>query len=122
MDNKLKAFAISLLRKGTFKWVPRKNVKNEGRKQIKVGNRELWHYQCALCPKDKWYRDKDIVMDHILPVVDEKLGFQGFDTYIERMYPYEAGWQRLCVECHDKKTLKENETRKVSKKKKKALT
>lgn len=68
-----------------------------------------------MCPEDKWYRDKDIVMDHINPVVCPIRGFTGFDDYIDRMFAYEDGWQRLCEIHHDNKTSLENEIRKLNK-------
>ena len=50
---------------------------------------------------------KNIVADHIDPVVDPHVGFQGWDVYINRMF-IEIGWQAICYSCHSKKTKKEN--------------
>ena len=44
------------------------------------------------------------MVDHIDPVVDPKVGFVDWTTYIERMFVEEDGLQILCKECHDKKT------------------
>lgn len=121
MDQKLKNFAISLLRKGTFKWKPRSNVKKAARrKQDKnpATGRLCWYSECAIC--HDLFLEKEIVMDHVLPVVCPKLGWQGFDVYIERMYPLEeSGFQAICESCHDIKTLSENSERTVIKQSKK---
>lgn len=118
MDTKKKAFIINLLRRGTFRWRPRRSAHDKGRIQIKIGNRPIWHYTCALCPPEKLYRDSEIVMDHIKPVVDPTTGFTTWDEYIDRMFCEEDGFQRLCEAHHDAKCQEENATRKETRKKK----
>lgn len=115
MDSKFKSFLISLLRRGTFRWKPRIEAKLEGRKQIQVGNKLLWHYTCATCGPEVWYRDKDIYMDHIVPVVSD-IGFETLDIYAIRMFPPKEGWQRLCEIHHKEKTTEENLKRKLNRK------
>jgi hypothetical protein len=56
--------------------------------------------------KGKKRRIKNIVADHIAPVVDPAVGFVDWDTYIRRMF-IETGWQAICKSCHDIKTTKE---------------
>ena len=59
-------------------------------------------------------------MDHVIPCVDPIEGFTTFDSYADRMFPDKPeGFQRLCRDCHDKKTQEENSVRKDSKQKKK---
>lgn len=106
MDSKLKYFAINLLRRGTYKWKPRTAVKNAAK--VSYGK-----YKCNLCKEI--FQAKDTVLDHIHPVVDPILGWQGFDVYIERMYCDESGFQLLCNPCHDKKTQSEQVVRQVVK-------
>jgi 5-methylcytosine-specific restriction endonuclease McrA len=98
-----------------MRWKPRNLAKNKDRKQFKVGNRDIWHYTCAICGPDKWYRDKEIRLDHIQPVVDPIIGYVDMDTYIDRMLCEEDGFQRLCDPCHDKKTEQEQQLRQLIK-------
>jgi hypothetical protein len=48
-----------------------------------------------------------IYMDHIEPVVDPDEGYNGWDSFIERLFCDEEGFQLLCKECHDEKTAQE---------------
>jgi hypothetical protein len=38
---------------------------------------------------------------------------------MDRFFPYEDGWQRLCLECNDTKTKNENVVRVETRRKKK---
>lgn len=117
MDNRKKAFAIRMLRRNSLRWPPRSEAKNEGRekrvviKQTKMGEKkvELWHYMCAKC--SQWFRDKEIHLDHIKPVVDPIAGFTTFDDFIDRLLVSKQEFQRLCLPCHAEKSVAENSTR-----------
>lgn len=98
-----KSFLISQLRRATYKFPPR----NEALKKARV-DRGL--YKCAGCSK---ITDRhDIRMDHILPIVDPNVGFVDWNSYIERMFCDEIGYQALCNSCHDQKSQGENSIRK----------
>lgn len=99
MDNRKKSFAIQILRRGTYKWPSRWKAE----KRSRVGRGEYFCESCGvICKK------KDTQMDHVYPVVDPSVGFNGFDDYIDRMFPSdEFGWQRLCSPCHTEKTSQE---------------
>jgi hypothetical protein len=56
--------------------------------------------------------------DHIDPVVDPLVGFDGFDSHVKRMFG--GALQPLCDDCHDKKTKEEMEVRKATRRAKKA--
>lgn len=107
MDSKFKSFIISLLRRGTYRWKPR----NECFKEAKVSRGK---YRCNICKEV--FRRKDVVVDHIEPVVPTT-GFTTFDNYILRMYPPKEGFQVLCKNHHSVKTKAENEERKKHRKK-----
>ena len=80
-------------------------------------------YSCAACKKQmgatawrvyksgkkkgKPRKIKNIVADHIEPVVDPHVGFQGWDVYIKRMF-IEIGWQAICLGCHKIKSAEES--------------
>lgn len=109
MDNRKKTFAIQMLRRGTYRWPSRWAA--EKRSRVDRGQ-----YFCECC--GEILRKKATQMDHVLPVVDPEIGFNGFDDYIDRMYPdTQWGWSRLCKPCHSEKTAGENLIRKENKKK-----
>lgn len=118
MDNRKKSFAIRMLRKASLRWRPRNEAKNEGRKQMPVTRntkmgpktKDIWHYQCALCPSDVWHRDKDIQLDHVEPAVPQT-GWENFDSFIDRLFVETTGFQKLCKTHHETKTKQENELR-----------
>ena len=61
--------------------------------------------------KGKPRKIKNIVADHINPVVDPNVGRRSWDEYIDRMF-IETGWQAICKPCHDTKTAEERKTAK----------
>lgn len=104
----LKPFVINLLRRGTFVWKPRTEA-------MKAARIERGLYLCAICKGS--FKNKDIKLDHIDPVVDVKTGFVDFDTYIDRMFCEADNFQVCCRGCHDTKSSLEREMRKKYKKK-----
>ena len=69
-------------------------------------------YLCAGYKTDPHeVRAKDTFVDHIEPVVDPEKGFEGWDTYIERLFVERDGLQVLCRECHSLKTKEERARR-----------
>ena len=58
---------------------------------------------------------KQVVVDHIKPVVNPEVGFTNWDDYIKGMFPSdeEKPFQAICRECHDIKCQKEREERKI---------
>ena len=119
MSPKVKQFTINALRKSIFRWLPRSIALNsalvhKGEYTIKKEkDRSRKKYKCAGC--EGIFRQKEINVDHINPVVDPKEGFVGFDQYITRMFCKVEGFQVLCKECHDIKTAKERTIRKEAK-------
>jgi 5-methylcytosine-specific restriction endonuclease McrA len=99
----LKKFLIPVLRRATYRWPARSDALKDSRK-------ERNSYECAMC-KDR-FKNNEVVLDHIVPVVDPKLGFTNWDDYINRMFPEKEGFQVLCNDCHDIKTELEDEMRK----------
>lgn len=94
---------VPVLRRATYRWSARSEALKEARK-------ERNSYECATC-KDR-FKNNDVVLDHILPVVDPKLGFTNWDDYVDRMFPEKEGFQVLCKSCHDIKTELEDAMRK----------
>lgn len=107
MDLKKKQFAIQTLRRASYRWMGRWMAE----KRSKVGRNQ---YKCESC--NNIFTKKETALDHVVPVVDPVKGFEGFDTYIDRMFCEETGFQRLCNPCHDAKTTAENGVRKANRK------
>ena len=123
MDNRFRGRIISHLRKLTWSWKPYNVVKNKAKVDKAT-------YKCVKCEKYCYtgkseksltelkvkYKMKTVVMDaifidHINPVIDPELGFENWDTFVERLFCPEDNLQPLCRVCHDKKSKKENKVR-----------
>lgn len=66
-------------------------------------------YKCSDC--DNEY--EKVHVDHIEPVIDVKNGWQGYDSFVERLlFISDSGVQILCETCHSTKTQLESELRK----------
>lgn len=81
--------------------------------------KKFYEHQCNKCKK--WFRAKDITMDHIEPVVEiadnsHLSEYEFIGKFVVSLLCYEDNWQKLCINCHDKKTEKENKLRKTVKK------
>lgn len=103
MDPKFKAFLIAGLRRISYRWPARYLTMNAARV-------ERGRYICNICKSI--FARKEICMDHIRPVVDPKIGFVDWNSYIEGMFPDQTGWQVLCKGCHTIKTKQESQLRK----------
>jgi 5-methylcytosine-specific restriction endonuclease McrA len=85
------------------------NASKTEKKINKKTGRLAQHFQCNICKQD--FPQTQIQMDHIEPVVDPKVGFVNWDTYIERMFCPEDNLQAICKACHQIKTNKEKKER-----------
>ena len=113
MDSKQKQFIISALRRATFKWPARGAAKKAARVPIPgkffKNGKQKHGYLCAIC--GQIFAEKDTRLDHKYPVKKVDADTSWEET-LERMIPYEDGWQVLCDPCHNEKTREENEKRK----------
>jgi len=101
-----KSFVIAALRRPI--WKPRNTAIEEacvGRRINKKTGRMCKHYECAMCHKE--FVKKQVVGDHISPVVDPEVGFVDYNTWIERHFIENDGYQCLCIPCHGIKTNRE---------------
>lgn len=115
-DARKKQFIISLLRSGFTRWGPKQLC-------IKNARTRRGFYMCNGChqevpatlppkPGNK-RRIKNIIADHIEPIIDPKVGFQGYDEWIERGFVELEGFQALCHACHQKKCAEERAIAKI---------
>ncbi|MGL4584067.1 MAG: HNH endonuclease signature motif containing protein [Flavobacterium sp.] len=106
------SFVKSALRSASQRWPPKYKVLNDAcigkHINIKTG-RLAKHYKCAACSGN--YPAKDVVVDHILPVVPIE-GFTSWDVVVDRMYCEADNLQVLCKPCHKIKSSEESLERK----------
>ena len=107
MDSKLKARAITILRRAWLRDSARTKVKERAR--IARGR-----YICEFCKKE--IGAKDFQIDHIDPIVP-LTGWENFDSFIMRTFVDDTKLQLICKEpCHSEKSKRENEERRKNKK------
>lgn len=80
---------------------------------------EYGRYKCDGCgavgpptlppPEGKTRRVKNIIADHIDPVIDPAKGFESWDILIQRLFVEREGYQALCHKCHTAKTNEERD-------------
>ena len=102
----------NILRRASFKWPPYSQcLKNAW---VRRG-----FYRCACCDvvvpvtvkdEEKRKRIKNIIVDHIEPVVP-LTGWESWDDTVENMYCELDNLQALCRTCHNKKSLEETAQR-----------
>ena len=107
---RLKSFIISQLRSATTRWSPKQVCIRDARV-----SRGL--YKCEGCKKivpatlppkkGNKRRIKNIVADHIRPIVDPAIGFTTYDDWITRCFVEIEGYQALCHDCHTEKSTSE---------------
>jgi 5-methylcytosine-specific restriction endonuclease McrA len=103
----LKTWIVPRLRRLSYQWPPR----NEAKKLARV---ERGKYKCAKC--NNIFGPKEIVVDHILPVVPVDEGFTNIGHFVESLFCDINNLQCLCNSCHDLKTENEDILREKNKK------
>lgn len=133
MDSKFKGKIIVALRRLSYTWPPR----NEIKKRAKV---DLCTFQCSHCLNyiydgsseatfkkvllrhSRLVRQGKVCVDHkepVVPINGFKTGIWNWDEFIERLYCDISMLQVLCKECHDAKSSTEKDERKVVRKSRK---
>lgn len=107
----LKSFIISTLRRASYRWVGRTQA-------LRAARIERGLYQCNSCKSS--FKNKEIRLDHILPIIPVETGFISWDDYINRLFCDASSMQVLCLTCHDSKTNIEKEQRKYYRKERKS--
>jgi 5-methylcytosine-specific restriction endonuclease McrA len=97
-------FIRSALRQATMRYPVIQNFKKKGRRSV-TGKRHKYEYQCVECKK--WFMDKEISVDHIVPAGSLKT-YDDLPGFVERLFCEEDNLQILCKDnCHQAKTNKE---------------
>lgn len=123
MPKSLKNWLIPKLRRASMFW-PGKTIARDNAKvyvqegEYKNGNPRIVRYFVCQNPEcGQLVDEKSGSMDHIEPVIELE-GFTNWDEYIESLFCNPSNFQHLCNFCHDVKTQKENEIRRLNKIKK----
>lgn len=100
------SWVLSYLRNMTLRWKPRFDRLNDGRQKKPFGknNREIWANTCEYC--NKWFKINELVMDHIEPI-GGLTALEDAGRWLTKALVEVDGYQRLCKNCHDKKTAEE---------------
>jgi len=62
-------------------------------------------YQCEVC--STWVSSTKVSVDHIDPVISVDDGFVDWNQFVDRLFCDKTNLQRICDDCHDKKTASE---------------
>ena len=112
-DGRLQGFIVGVLRAGHKRWPFKYEVKNEakvGKKINPASGRLAEFYLCSGCGGE--FTNKDVEVDHIDPVVDPKVGFVDWNTFISRLFSPKDNYQVLCKVCHKAKSDLEKKVKK----------
>lgn len=112
-EGRIHGFIVNTLRYGSRKWPAKFETLEEAKTERKINPKSgklAQFYLCNRCKEE--YTNKDVEVDHIDPVVDPKVGFVDWNTYIQRLFSPRENYQVLCKTCHKAKTKEENKKNK----------
>lgn len=117
-DARFNSFIKSALRGASVRWPPKNKVKQASRVErgwyTCAGYKHKAHKVPASLPAKQGNKRRinNAVVDHILPIIDPRIGFISWDEVIKRMFVEEDQLQVLCHDCHSRKTADEKEIKK----------
>lgn len=124
----LRSFIIGQLRRTFRRYAPYYETLNEAKETYylptkKGGKKKRVKFRCSNCKEQ--FTSKEIIVDHIIPVIDPVTGFpinpdgtDNWNIYLYRLFCPKSNLQVLCKACHNIKCGKEIKTRVKSRKKK----
>lgn len=103
-----KSFIKNNLRNATRKWAPISDT-------LKAARTRRGFYICNGCKEEVpnsaknegGKRIKNVLVDHIEPIIDPAVGWVSWDSTVDRMFCEASNLQVLCHDCHKKKTDEE---------------
>jgi len=102
-----------ILRRASYKWPPRWQAE----KRSKLERNTYFCEECGVIGPKKAFE-----MDHTVPCVDPTTGWTTVDDFADKLFCDAEGLRRLCISCHEIKTLAEGGVRKETRRKKKGKT
>lgn len=112
-EGRYRSFITSTIRGGFRRWPVKFAVlKNAfvGKKINPESGKLASFYKCACCRKT--YTAKNVQVDHIAPIINPKVGFISWDSFIENLFCEEDNLQVLCIKCHKLKSAVERQSKK----------
>lgn len=108
-EARYRSFIKGALRQATMKWAPIQECLANARTR-------RGFYRCNLCKEEVpatekvgRKRIKNIVVDHIEPIIDPAVGWVSWDDTVERMFSELDNLQAICKACHDVKSQEEKD-------------
>lgn len=109
-----RSFIKGNLRRVTMRWAPISEC-------LKKARTKRGYYMCAHCNEevptstrdDNGKRVKNIICDHVIPIIDPAVGWVSWDETIDRMFSEPHNLQALCYACHKIKSDEEKAVAKV---------
>jgi 5-methylcytosine-specific restriction endonuclease McrA len=119
-----KSWIVSQLRRISLRYPPAIRARNRTKEEYFIASKKgkqlrRVKFTCEKCGK-KDLKRTETELDHIQPVINVATGFVDWNSFLERHFVEENGYQLLCISCHEQKTLLEGGTRKKQRQKKKA--
>lgn len=101
----------SALRTRSLYWKPRSMAKQKVKRIYKGPNKlQKYEYQCNCCKK--WFKDKEVNVDHIIPAGILR-SFEDLTSFITNLFCDSLYLQVLCKTCHNKKTQEERAEQRI---------
>ena len=101
------SFLRSALRQCWTRWPPRYETLNDAKRPYKgADKRRKFEYQCCQCKK--WYKQKEVEVDHIVPCGTLK-DWKDIEGFVKRLLVSKEGLRVVCKPCHLSLTAKEKE-------------
>ena len=115
IEDERKAVVVKYLRQGSRFWKYKTKARALAKVRLRSGTfkngnpKYIIKFQCADC--GELFVQSDTEMDHIHSVIDPYDGYIDANTYLERAFPDETGYQCLCKPCHKNKSEADNKIR-----------
>lgn len=114
---------INALRRASLRYPPASAARNRNKETYYIKSKKgkdlkRVKHTCKKCGK-KDLKTTEYELDHIVPLVGPE-GFKDWNTYIKNYLIDEIQFQKLCIPCHEEKSLAEGQVRKKRRKKKNA--
>lgn len=88
----------SSLRQKSRWWKPIQECKQKAKREYKgVNKRQKFEYKCNVC--NKYFPEKEIQVDHIIPVGTLKCG-KDLEIFVEKLFCELDNLQCICTSCH----------------------
>lgn len=106
------SFVKGALRQATMKWGPKNEILSEARTRRGFYHCDGCKQEVPATTKEGRKRVKNVHVDHNPPVIDPEIGWQSWDSFIERLFCEKDKLRVLCTACHKQVTDEEKQVAK----------